>query len=72
MSSRQTMVYDGSFPLSFLLEDEQVRSAGDGTGAVTIESDRWGEIRADVGDRISRTRLGDLTVLKARGADHAA
>lgn len=62
----RTMVYDGSFDLSFLRDDETVRSAGDGTGAVIVESRRDGEIRVEVGDRLSRTvTLGDLAVDRA-------
>lgn len=51
--------YDGRFPLEFLKDDEQVRNAADGTGAleiVTLE----GVMRATVGDWIIRGVKGEL------------
>lgn len=51
--------YDGELPLDFLGDEEQVRSAGDGSGAleiVTLE----GTMRANVGDWIIRGVKGEL------------
>jgi hypothetical protein len=46
--------YDGTFTMSYLHDDEQIRSAGDGTGAIEITQDgeRWQ--RVDIGDEIHR------------------
>lgn len=64
----RTLVYDGSFELSFLRADESVGSAGEGDATITVEGP-WGQVRVEVGDRISRTRLGRLTVLSAVPGD---
>lgn len=51
--------YTGDFELDWLRDAEQVRSAGDGSGAceiVTLE----GVMRADVGDWIIRGVKGEL------------
>ena len=57
--------FDGSFVLEFLREDEQVRSAGDGSGAVVIET-RNGTLKAtvQVGDWILRHHDGGVSACK--------
>jgi len=59
------VVFDGSFLLEFLREDEQVRSAGDGSGAVVIET-RNGTTKAtvQVGDWILRHHDGGVSACK--------
>jgi hypothetical protein len=56
---------DGSFPLEFLQDDEQVRSAGAGSGAIVIET-RNGTRKAtvDVGDWILRHHDGGVSACK--------
>ena len=61
--------YEGSFALELLEDGEQVRSAGDGTGACEVVTPS-GVLRLDVGDWMLRTQDGrvartqyDLTTL---------
>ena len=61
--------YNGSFDLELLQDDEQVRSAGDGTGACEVVTPS-AVLRLDVGDWMIRTQDGrvartqyDLTTL---------
>lgn len=56
---------DGSFALDFLQDDEQVRSAGDGTGAIVIET-RNGtrKATAEVGDWILRHHDDGISACK--------
>jgi hypothetical protein len=51
--------YEGAFPMEFLRDAENVRSAGDGSGALEIET-LEGIMRADVGDWIIRGVQGEL------------
>jgi hypothetical protein len=51
--------YDGSFHLAFLLDDEEVRSTGDGTGNCVVSSQR-GHTRLRVGDLVTRRKDGLL------------
>lgn len=49
------VVYDGTFTLAWLADDEEVCSAGDGSGACIILSPR-GDLRVDIGDVIEVPR----------------
>jgi hypothetical protein len=51
--------YDGTFPLGYLGDAENVRAAGDGSGCIEI-STLEGVMRADVGDWIIRGVKGEL------------
>ena len=59
----KTTHYDGTFELAFLRDDKQVRSVGDGTGAVeVITPDET--IRVNVGDWLARTPLGRVIIYR--------
>lgn len=49
MSAR---IYDGSFDLAWLRDDETVSSAGDGSGACLVENSRGGSVRIEVGETV--------------------
>jgi transcriptional regulator with XRE-family HTH domain len=53
------MVYNGSFPLEFLTDDEHVAAAGDGSGRCVITSPT-GATRLKPGDWVSRRSDGTL------------
>jgi len=59
------MLYDGGFELEFLLLDEQVRFAGEGTAAILIETHNGTrKATADVGDWILRHHDGGVSACK--------
>lgn len=60
--------YTGSFPLAWLKADEQVMSAGDGTGAAIIVSPH-GERRVSIGDPIEPARTHVEHEFGGDGAD---
>jgi len=49
--TRAAIIYRGYFDLRWLADDESVRSAGDGTGAVIIESPGKSR-RVELGGRV--------------------
>ncbi len=55
----EAMLYEGAFPLDFLDDGELVRSAGDGTGALLIDT-LEGTMRAAIGDWLIRGVQGEL------------
>jgi hypothetical protein len=59
------ILFDGSFPLAFLRDDEQVRSAGDDSGAAVIQT-RNGTPKATihVGDWLLRHHDGGVSACK--------
>jgi hypothetical protein len=60
--------YVGEFPLALLSGHEKVCSAGDGSGACVVSTDR-GDLRVDIGDWIIRSDDGRLATLRPVLAD---
>lgn len=54
------LLYDGSFPLGFLRDDERVASAGDGSGACVIFREGREPMRVDIGETIVRWTDGSI------------
>lgn len=55
--------YDGRFDLAFLEDNERVRSAGDGTGAIEVLTPKQ-NVRVEVGEWVVRESNGLLVTTK--------